>query len=241
MDDELSLGMLEDALYEPWRKRLASEKKIFIPDGIVNPAKWINAKVRVLFFLKEVNGGDDEWDERDYLRRYNIEEKYKKTHSQTISELTRWIHVFTEDNYPKWNDVIAQTDNTELQSELLQQIAVVNVKKVPGGGTVNNVKFDQYWSNEENIKKLKEQLEIYFSIAPPDFIVCGATAWCYKAVFKEEKLKWNMTSRGVYFCEHGNSVVIDFCHPQARISSNIKYYALLDAVQEIRVHRKKEH
>ena len=229
----LSIGAKEDVLFDTWREQLARQHKVFIPDGIVNPEKWSKAKVKVLFLLKEVNGGDKEWDERDYLRKYNVEQRYIDTHSPTISVLVQWVHAFQASDELTWEDVLTQVQNPEIQSELLEQIALVNVKKVPGGGTVDGEKFDQYWSNSENVQNLREQLELYFSAESPDFIVCGATAWYYNELFKTEKLKWEVTSRGIYFCKHKKTMVIDFCHPQARISSNIKYYALFDALQEI--------
>lgn len=224
----------EEVLFSTWREQLALQRKIFIPDGVVNPEKWIDTRVKVLFLLKEVNGGESEWDERDYLCKYNREQRYLKTHSPTVSALIQWIHAVNTVRTLTWQDVLSQTQEIKLQSELLEQVALVNVKKVPGGGIVDGEKFDAYWKEPQNIQNLRKQLKIYFSLAPPDFIVCGGTAWYYDNLFKDEKLVWETTSRGIPFCRHGRTIVIDYCHPQARIASNIKYYALLDAIQEIR-------
>lgn len=225
----------EEKLFSEWRKELNDYGKVFIPDGVVVPEKWVNANNRVIFLLKEVNGGESEWDERDYLENYNTNPLYIKTHSPTISVLIQWIYAFDNDIELEWDKLLSQIDNTETQTKLLQQIALVNVKKVPGGGTVDGEKFDQYWREKKNIDNLKKQFENYFSSdAPPDYIVCGATSWFYEEIFKNEKLKWEQTSRGIRYCKHRNTIVIDYCHPQARIASNIKYYALFDALQEIR-------
>lgn len=43
---------------------------------------------------------------------------------------------------------------------------------------------------------------------------------------------------GWYFVD-GNSVVISFAHPEARISDNFLYYTLIDAVKEINCNREK--
>jgi len=225
----------EEILFSKWREQLSQQHKVFIPDGVVCPEKWKAAKNKVLFLLKEVNGGEKEWDERDYLRNYNKEQQYIDTHSPTIAVLIQWIHAIFADNELDWSMVLKQTQNVDYQTELLEQIALVNVKKVPGGGTVDGEKFDAYWKKPENIQNLKEQLLFCLSAEnAPDFVICGATSWYYNEIFKDEKLQWVTTSRGVSYCKHRNTIVVDYCHPQARIASNIKYYALLDALEEIR-------
>lgn len=232
-----SIKATEDSLFSDWRNQLKLQNNLFIPDGIVNEEKWSMANTKALFLLKEVNAENDteEWDERDYLNRYNTEPRYIKTHSPTITSLTEWIHAIHSKDNLKWSDVVKQTRNTEVQSELLKQIALVNLKKVPGGGTIDYRKFDTYWKNTKNIQNLKEQLNIYLdSENHPDFIICGATSWAYKEIFKDSCLCWKETKRGISFCKHNNTIVIDYCHPQARISSNIKYYALFDAIKEIK-------
>ena len=229
------IAQAEELLFSRWRNQLAEQKKIFIPDGVVDPERWRKAKIKVLFLLKEVNGGETEWDERDYLKKYNEEQRYIETHSPTITALIQWVHAVLCDEELNWDTILKETQALDTQSMLLEQIALVNVKKVPGGGTVDGEKFDAYWKNSENIKSLKEQLSIYASSdVSPDVIVCGATSWYYNEVFKEERLQWETTWRGIPFCKHGKTIVVDFCHPQARISSNIKYYALFDALMEIR-------
>lgn len=234
MNQLSTIRQKEHELFFKWREQLNNENKIFIPDGVVDTDRWSDTSPRILFLLKEVNGGDTEWDERDYLAHYNTKEEYIKTHSPTITALIQWIHAFMTDSHHDWHTVEKKLEDKSLQSELLSQIALVNVKKTPGEGTFNGESFYNYWKNNENVQNLKEQLAIYSSSpTPPDFIVCGGTAWCYNEVFKDKRLVWQTTSRGITYCKHGQSIVVDYCHPQARIASNIKYYALYDAIQEI--------
>lgn len=224
----------EQDLFDAWRQKITQQGKVFIPDGVVNTDQWVQAKRKILFLLKEVNGGEQEWDERDYLRYYNSEPQYLKTHSLTISALIQWIHAVNADEFVGWDEVLSATQEPDVQSALLEQIALVNVKKTPGAGTVDGEKFEEYWQDVENQAYLKQQLELYLcSAVPPDYIICGTTAWYFGKLFQEEKLSWSITTRGIPYCKYNDSFIIDFCHPQARISSNIKYYALYYAIREI--------
>lgn len=228
------IRLAEEALFSHWKAQLTNQQKLFISDGVVNPIKWTTAKKKILFLLKEVNGADDAWDERDYLAHYNTKEEYIKTHSPTITALIQWIHAVMADSAVDWSTVEKELQDTAIQSNLLAQIALVNVKKSPGKGIVDGEAFDSYWKNPENRQNLMKQLAIYSaSDTPPDFIICGGTAWYYNALFKDTRLDWQTTSRGIPYCRHNNAVIIDYCHPQARIAANIKYYALYDAIQEI--------
>ena len=78
----------ENELFAKWKAEL-KVPSAFIPDGVVDETLWSHTPKRVLYLLKEVNGGEN-WDERHYLAQYDIEEEYKKTHSPSIDSLARW-------------------------------------------------------------------------------------------------------------------------------------------------------
>ena len=94
---------LENVLFSEWREIVRKQASaIFVSDGIVDQAEWEMASVKVLYLLKEVNGADSEWDERDYLANYNEEQAYIDTHSPTIDVLTKWQYGITQGVDRSW-------------------------------------------------------------------------------------------------------------------------------------------
>lgn len=163
----------EDELFLEWKILVKKESSaIFVTDGIVNEDGWRKANVKVLYLLKEVNGADDEWDERDYLANYNIKEPYINTHSPTIDALIKWQFGIADCGISSWRDVEKRTQDKALQTTLLEQICLVNIKKTAGGGVVDWERFDAYFANQENHKYLKKQLALY----DPQIVICGGTA-----------------------------------------------------------------
>ena len=49
----------------------------------------------------------------------------------------------------------------------------------------------------------------------------------------DPKLNWDITSRGIEFSIHENTIIISFCHPEARIKDCFLHYAIIDAIKEI--------
>jgi len=230
----MSIKEKEDALFAEWKQLWKQDisqevKSIFVTDGIVDEEVWNTEPLRVMYFLKEVNGGDKEWDERDYLFNYNIKDEYRKTHSPTINTLIRWQYGINCGKTADWQQVEKSTQDEELQTKLLSQIALVNIKKTAGGGTVDWNNFDNYINMPQNIEYLKRQLALY----NPQVVICGKTAW-YMSILKGWKdAEWEETSRGVRFIKENGTIYIDFVHPEVRAPKNIIYYALLDALEEI--------
>ena len=68
--DSEALQREENEILNTWREAYPQEiqsKGLFIPDGCADPKKYIESPIRLLFVLKEVNGGSD-WDLRDFMR-----------------------------------------------------------------------------------------------------------------------------------------------------------------------------
>lgn len=222
----------ENELFAKWKTELKMPDA-FIPDGVVSENGWQNTPGRVLYLLNEVDG-DKNCDERDYLARYDIEEQYKNTHSGSIDALALWqlgLNMLWEPDMWKgvstWGEIDCLAKEAAARTSLLNQIAVVNLKKNSGGGMVDWSTFDTYWAEERNRELLKEQLALYH----PDYVVCGGTAWALKKLY--DNMKWNETSRGIRYSICRTTAYIDFWHPNTRVPRNIMFYALQDAVREI--------
>ena len=111
----------ENTFLDDWAAKVSG----FIRDGIVDHEFYWKSGIKILFLLKEVNGGED-WDLREFLREGG--------RKQTWDNATRLViginHL--ERDIP-WKEL--ETITEEQRIENLQQIAVVNVKKTPGGHT----------------------------------------------------------------------------------------------------------
>ena len=226
----------ENEIFYEWKAKIPQEQREkFIPDGIVDEKRWNEAKVKVLYLLKEVNGGAD-WDERAYLAGYNTIPEFISTHSPSIDALILWTYGLTSGNPDEpWSQVLSNTTEKVVQSALLSEIGVVNFKKISGFGVTDVKTLDAFTTESYNQEMLRKQLALYH----PDIVVCGGTAYYLAALYGEDfaAKKWNTTNRGVRYAKKGNTTYIDFCHPLIRAPKNMIYYSLLDVVKEIEVLR----
>lgn len=221
---------LEDALFSEWKEIVRTQTSaIFVTDGIVDQDEWEKAPIKVLYLLKEVNGADKEWDERDYLAKYNDEQDYINTHSPTIDILTKWQYGIIHGNSRSWECVEKEACQKNLQTQLLRQICLVNIKKTAGGSVVDWNQFDAYFKQQLNRQYLREQLSYY----TPDVTICGGTAWHLCEIMGWKYDSWHQTSRGVRYYKDNDTIYLDFCHPNNRGPKNIIYFGLMDALTEL--------
>lgn len=222
----------ENSVFSEWKELVKKDSSaFFVADGIVSEEGWKRAPVRVLYLLKEVNGADAEWDERDYLANYNDKDAYIKTHSPTIDMLIKWQFGIADAGKSSWSEVEKQLQNKELQSILLKQICLVNIKKTAGGGVVDWDQFDAYFSNTCNHEFLRQQLFLY----NPQIVICGGTAWHLCQIKGWNYNNWQQTTRGIRYYKEANVTYIEFCHPNNRGPKNMIYYALIDALKELSI------
>ena len=83
----MSIRELEEKLFDEWQEKEKLEynienKKIFVRDGLVDEESYFKAPVKILYLLKEVNGGDKDWDLREFIRGGG--------QAYTWNNITRW-------------------------------------------------------------------------------------------------------------------------------------------------------
>lgn len=191
----------------------------FIRDGVVDHEVYWKSKNKVLFLLKEVNGGKD-WDLREFL--------HEGGRKQTWDNVTRWIiGINNLDRDITWEEI--ESISEEQRQEALRQIAVVNVKKVSGGHT--SVKEQIANAAENNSEMLRHQIDMY----EPDIIICGGTDGSYfNNISEYDNPNWKQTKRGIwYVIEPSGRIIISYSHPEARVKDCLLYYGLVDAVRDI--------
>ena len=215
MKDFLEIAKKEEEFLEDWGKDIPG----FTKDGIVNPEEYINAPLKILILLKEVNG--EVHDLRKFLREQG-------GRAQTWDNVARWVEgILNLDKDYAWKDL--EQNNEIRRKKMLNKICAVNVKKTPGGHTADGKNIKK--TAKENAEKLKEQINLY----SPDLIICGGTDYCYfGGISSEQHIKWEMTSRGIWYVrENSGRIIVSYSHPEARVKNSILYYGLLDAIKEI--------
>ena len=205
----------ENVFLDDWAAKVSG----FVRDGIVNHECYWNSEIKILFLLKEVNGGEN-WDLRKFLQEGG--------RKQTWDNVTRWIIGINDlkRDIP-WAELESVTE--EQRISVLQQIAVVNVKKTSGGHTSVSEQITEAALN--NGEMLCKQIDMYH----PDIIICGGTSGSYfDSITRHSNPDWKQTKHGIwYVIEPNGRVVIEYSHPEARVKDCLLYYGLVDAVREI--------
>jgi len=187
-------------------------------DGIIDEASYSDARYKIIFILKEVNGGKG-WDLREYV--------YSGGRPQTWNNIARWTEaVLGWEKDFTWSQM--ETNNEERRNVQLKMIGAVNIKKT-SGGYVSNEK-EIYEAGELNSEILRAQIKLYDA----DYIIlCGTEGAFVSSYYKNKAIDWKMTKRGIrYFCDD-RCKIVSFCHPEARIGDNYMFYMLADAIKEI--------
>ena len=211
--DPVELESKENCLLGQWAKQVPG----FIYDGLPNAEQYVLSNIRILFILKEVNGGQA-WDLREFLRN--------GARSQTWNVVARWVEgILNLEKEFKWNEL--ESDNEERRNRILEKICAINVKKTSGTDVADNKIIKA--AVQENKENLRRQIEIY----QPDIIICCGTETPYVQIMNNAP-NWKMTSRGIwYFVETNGTIVISYSHPEARTKECLLHYGLLDAIKEI--------
>ncbi len=204
------------------------ERKIFdelkqyndsvIEDGIVDETEYLASKFRIVYILKEANGGKD-WSLKKYL--------HSGGRAQTWDNISRWsealLNIDNDQNWSYW-----ENNCEERRRIYLKKIGAVNLKKQAGNHTSVSKEISQ--AALKNKVLLQKQLELY---KPNVIVCCGTTADFTEAVYSHKQIDWRMTSRGIWYFIDSGTIVISFLHPEARVKDCILHYSLIDAFKEI--------
>lgn len=194
-----------------------------IADGVPDEAQYISAPCRIMYVLKEVNGGSG-WSLCDHM----ISGGRDREHDPTWDNIARWTEgIFNLPDELPWSQL--ENDCWSRRERILPKICAVNVKKTSGSYVSDSREI--YESAIDNADILKKQLELY---APDIVICCGTEDAFVNACFQDKEIDWRMTSRGIWYFRDNDMSVISFSHPAARVRDCYLYYALLDAVREIK-------
>ncbi|WP_071145255.1 uracil-DNA glycosylase family protein [Bacteroides ihuae] len=197
----------------------------FVIDGIIDPEKYLNARYRILWVLKEANSETDSW---SYPKKFKNKE-WLYRYGKSIPTLRRIIYTtygILKDC--EWSEI--PDANNEKSFEPLQEIAIINIKKIPGGSNSNNNEIQKaYYDNQE---LLKQQIEAY----NPNIVIFGNTLqYFFKSDFDGlENTEKQYTEYGNAFHDTGDKLYIHTWHPAARGTKFTDKDYVMDIVNLVR-------
>ncbi|MEE1154926.1 MAG: hypothetical protein UH241_07205 [Acutalibacteraceae bacterium] len=198
--------------------KLKQSNPNIIIDGIVDEQEYSSAKFKIVYILKEANGG-----QVGNLKQF----LYYGGRPQSWDNISRWteaiLNIEQNHNWSYWEK------NCEQRRKIyLKKIGVINLKKEAGGHT--SISREVKRAAIENSIFLQNQLSLY---KPNIIICCGTIDSFIKSIRPHSDIKWQSTSRGIWYYIENETIVISFLHPEARVKDCILHYALLDALKEI--------
>lgn len=201
----------------------------FVIDGIIDLEKYLNAKYRILWILKEANSETDSW---SYLKKFKDKEWLYRC-GKSIPTLKRIIYTtYGILRDCEWHEI--PDANNEKSFEPLQEIAIINIKKIPGDSYSDTNEIQQaYYDNQE---LLKRQIEIY----NPNVVIFGNTLqYFYKSDFDGlETVEKQNTEYGNAFYDTGDKLYIHTWHPAVRGAGFTDKEYVMDIVSILRNWRK---
>lgn len=202
----------------------------YVVDGIIEPEKYLNAKYRILWILKEANSESDSW---SYLEKFKDKEWLYRC-GKSIPTLKRIIYTtYGILRNCKWSEI--PDASNEKSFEPLQEIAIINIKKIPGGSNSIGDEIQQAYYNNQEL--LKQQIDTY----NPNVIIFGNTLqYFYKSDFEGlETAEKQYTEYGNVFYDTGNKLYIHTWHPAVRGAGFTDEYYVMDIVDILKSWKKK--
>jgi hypothetical protein len=136
-----------------------------IVDGVIDAEKYLEAKHKILWILKEPH---DEWVtvKKTGQRRnggWNLAESYAELTPEDINVKARLVaRRIMEATYRILPEI-------QKPLEAFKSVACINIKKIPGGRYSDQKEIKKTYSVHKDL--LKEQIETY----NPDIVICGNT------------------------------------------------------------------
>jgi hypothetical protein len=216
---QMDIQKLEEQVLSEWSNRYSKDS--IVKDGIVNLEDYLASDLKVLLILKEANDeGGGGWDLRNFIR--------EGARSQTWNTVTQWLKGIREiENDIHWSDI--KKINKNERKKMLSSIAVMNLKKVPGGGSSKKEAIKSAAERDQDL--INKQFELY----SPDITICCGTGTIVQHVIDVcLNIEWKKTSRAITYGTYDeNKHIFRYYHPQARYPGHFKYYMLIDAIKDV--------
>ena len=233
-----------ESLFTEWHSRMKAKDSTshFTKDGIVynsvpiekNEDAWLSSRNRILFLLKDQNqGGSEKWDEdiREWLidtekdkdSHYKTKEANRNIESPFLRNLAflLWGLSKADHDNPWWYDEVTMHIDEVKEFFNTQPFAIVECKKQPGGGKLEDEELKQHLLNYGDLLQRENE------ILSPNMIVC-TSQYIYDFVIKmyphDELVSIGKEHNSVRF--HTPTGTLIFCsyHPSAFIKTSSDIY-----------------
>lgn len=218
-----------DALMKEWAECHKSKGWIsFISDGAVNAEEYLKAKPKICFFLKEAYSkrDDEDWSLTEWLSDGAMTRMWG-----TVADWAYGLQRTSPTSIPPKPELT----NSE-KSDILQSIAIVNVKKSNGSVQSDYADLLQYAKSDQTY--ISREL----SILDPDIIVCGNNSSLLRLMYgasiqKNGKVVADGAIDYAFMHKHGyvvmgGKVIIDFYHPANQYPAMMNYYTVCSLYQQ---------
>jgi hypothetical protein len=185
-----------------------------IADGIINVEKYIKAKYKILWILKEPV---DDWvpdKTTGKLRNGGWNLVLDIYNNSTIEGIKKNAKLFVAKKVMETSFKLLPDTKDEL--EAFKSIAYINIKKTPGGSSKNGKSSSRKILKQEYDKNkglIKEQIETY----NPDIVICGNTLQFLSEdnYFEKPTGSRHSLKEGKQFCYYSlpNRLYINIHHP----------------------------
>jgi len=187
-------------------------KGSFVSDGITNIDKYLKARKKILWILKEPNDGKDvkSWDQREFHQNIKKYPNWKRTYKLIVK--CSWGILNEIESYNK-------TEKEDNITDVMHEIAFINLKKTSGGSNSSYSEIEKYYiEDKENI------LDQIKNINPEVIINCTRLEDVSKDLLADDNF---MKNECFYVGKKDNTIVIHAFHPNNRKIKHEKYYDLI--------------
>jgi hypothetical protein len=159
------MGLKMPCIWDKWIKhyeKIEIKAGRICRDGIINPDKFLKAKRKILFIMKDINNRGVK--DRSHGVRNLPEWLRGGPKHQLWYTIARWsVGIFND--FPAYKQI-----DSKMIKEAFEKIAAINLKKACGGARVDSKVINAYTHQDREL--LLEQIE---SINPDFIISCGVT------------------------------------------------------------------
>lgn len=202
--------------FAAWQTYYGSQGNQFVKDGVIGAyCDYARSPKRLLFLLKEPHdrNGVIAACGRDLRQLFRHPERFGQHRKTTERRIARWASEL-------WG---LMSPCCRPATEPIRSIAVMNLKKLPGGSTIadsvlHEVVRRDCWFILKQIRLLN-----------PQVIVCGGTFRFLRRVQPE----WEpVESSGLVF-RREEALLLDHHHPSARATVGDRHYKIMAALREL--------
>lgn len=203
----------QNELFERWKATEKHSGRHFIQDGIIDPEKWIAARIKVLFLLKEAYGSIT--DLTEFIRKDAVLNK------RTWMRCACWAHAAQSEHPLAFEDI---QSNDAVKRDALLSCAVVNIKKSDGRRESDMSDILSYAKQDSAL--LQEQI----NLIAPTLIISGGVFDCWEEIWRAKPEK---KARRVWLV--GNNIpAINFPHPANHNLDDFMYWSILKVLSDAR-------